>query len=172
MEEKKPCMASITVVEKKDLKIIHDLAHVIWPLVYDFMISKDQIDYMLDKMYSVSSLEKQMEEGDVFIILTEDNITHGFASYRIHHNDLRVRLHKLYVHPAAQKNGWGFKMLTHIFEEGRHQGKKEIELNVNRNNKSIGFYQHIGFTIEKSEDIEIGNGYQMNDYVMVKDLTL
>ena len=172
MEEKKPCMASITVVEKKDLKIIHDLAHVIWPLVYDYMISKDQIDYMLDKMYSVSSLEKQMEEGDVFIILTEDNITHGFASYRIHHNDLRVRLHKLYVHPAAQKNGWGFKMLTHIFEEGRHQGKKEIELNVNRNNKSIGFYQHIGFTIEKLEDIEIGNGYQMNDYVMVKDLTL
>ncbi len=172
MEEKKPCMANIEIVEKKDLKIIHDLANVIWPLVYDYMISKDQIDYMLDKMYSVSSLEKQMEEGDVFILLVEDEIPHGFASYRIHHNDLRVRLHKLYVHPAAQKNGWGLKMLSHIFEDGRSQGKKEIELNVNRNNKSIGFYQHIGFVIEKSEDIEIGNGYQMNDYVMVKDLTL
>ena len=156
-------MANIEIVEKKDLKIIHDLAHVIWPLVYDYMISKDQIDYMLDKMYSVSSLEKQMEEGDVFILLVEDEIPHGFASYRIHHNDLRVRLHKLYV---------GLKMLSHIFEDGRSPGKKAIELNVNRNNKSIGFYQHIGFVIEKSEDIEIGNGYQMNDYVMVKDLTL
>jgi ribosomal protein S18 acetylase RimI-like enzyme len=172
MEEKKPCMANIEIVEKKDLKIIHDLAHVIWPLVYDYMISKDQIDYMLDKMYSVSSLEKQMEEGDVFILLVEDEIPHGFASYRIHHNDHRVRLHKLYVHPAAQKNGWGLKMLSHIFEDGRKQRKKEIELNVNRNNKSIGFYQHIGFVIEKSEDIEIGHGYQMNDYVMVKDLSL
>ena len=172
MEEKKPCMANIEIVEKKDLKIIHDLAHVIWPLVYDYMISKDQIDYMLDKMYSVSSLEKQMEEGDVFILLVEDEIPHGFASYRIHHNDLRVRLHKLYVHPAAQKNGWGLKMLNHIFEEGLREEIKEIELNVNRNNKSIGFYQHIGFVIEKSEDIDIGMGYQMNDYVMVKQLAL
>lgn len=165
-------MANIEVAEKKDLKIIHDLAHVIWPLVYDYMISKDQIDYMLDKMYSVSSLEKQMEEGDVFILLVEDEIPHGFASYHINHSDLRVRLHKLYVHPAAQKNGWGLKMLNHIFEEGRNQGKKEIELNVNRKNKSIGFYQHIGFEIEKSEDIDIGMGFHMNDFVMVKDLTL
>ena len=172
MEEKKPCMANIEIVEKKDLKIIQDLAHVIWPLVYDYMISKDQIDYMLDKMYSVSSLEKQMEEGDVFILLVEDEIPHGFASYHINHSDLRVRLHKLYVHPAAQKNGWGLKMLNHIFEEGRNQGKKEIELNVNRKNKSIGFYQHIGFEIEKSEDIDIGMGFHMNDFVMVKDLTL
>jgi ribosomal protein S18 acetylase RimI-like enzyme len=165
-------MANIEIVEKKDLKIIHDLAHIIWPLVYDYMISKDQIDYMLSNMYSLESLEKQMDEGDVFILLQEDGIPHGFASYRIHHSDQRVRLHKLYVHPAAQKNGWGLKMLTHIFEEGRRQGKKAIELNVNRKNKSIGFYEHIGFVIEKSEDIDIGMGYHMNDYVMVKDLTL
>jgi ribosomal protein S18 acetylase RimI-like enzyme len=127
---------------------------------------------MLSNMYSIESLENQMAEGDVFILLQEDGIPHGFASYRIHHNDQRVRLHKLYVHPAAQKNGWGLKMLTHIFEEGRRQGKKAIELNVNRKNKSIGFYEHIGFVIEKSEDIDIGMGYHMNDYVMVKDLTL
>ena len=165
-------MANIEIVEKKDLKTIHDLAHIIWPLVYDYMISKDQIDYMLTKMYSLASLEKQMDEGDIFILLQEDGIPHGFESYRIHHNDQRVRLHKLYVHPAAQKNGWGLKMLTHIFEEGRRQGKKAIELNVNRKNKSIGFYERIGFVIEKSEDIDIGMGYHMNDYVMVKDLTL
>ena len=165
-------MAEIEIVKKEELKIIHDLAHVIWPLVYDYMISKDQIDFMLDKMYSVPSLENQMNEGDIFILLKEDNIPHGFASFRIHHSDTRVRLHKLYVHPAAQKNGWGLKMLNHIFEEGKKKNKKEIELNVNRNNKSIGFYEHIGFVIEKSEDIEIGNGYQMNDYVMVKQLSL
>ena len=165
-------MANIEVVEKKDLKIIHDLAHVIWPLVYDYMISKAQIDYMLDTMYSIASLEKQMEDGDVFILLQEEGIPHGFASYRIHHKDERVRLHKLYVHPAAQKNGWGQKMLTHIFEDGIKNGKKMIELNVNRNNKSIGFYQHIGFEVEKSEDIDIGNDFQMNDYVMIKSLSL
>lgn len=164
-------MAEIEIVKKEELKIIHDLAHVIWPLVYDYMIPKDQIDYMLEKMYSIASLESQMNEGDIFLLFKEDNVPHGFASYLIHHSDTRVRLHKLYVHPSAQKNGWGLKMLNHIFEEGKKEGKKEIELNVNRNNKSIGFYQHIGFVIEKSEDINIGMGYQMNDYVMVKRLS-
>jgi ribosomal protein S18 acetylase RimI-like enzyme len=40
-------------------------------------------------------------------------------------------------------------------------------LNVNRNNKALGFYQKFGFVILREEDIDIGNGYFMNDYIMV-----
>jgi ribosomal protein S18 acetylase RimI-like enzyme len=37
---------------------------------------------------------------------------------------------------------------------------------VNRENKAIGFYNKLGFTIIAEEDIPIGNGFFMNDYVM------
>ena len=43
-------------------------------------------------------------------------------------------------------------------------------LNVNRRNKAKQFYEHLGFTIISEEDIDIGQGYFMNDYVMEKKL--
>ena len=45
-----------------------------------------------------------------------------------------------------------------------------IELNVNRFNKAIYFYQKNQFEIVEEVDIEIGNGYLMEDYVMKRNL--
>jgi ribosomal protein S18 acetylase RimI-like enzyme len=43
-------------------------------------------------------------------------------------------------------------------------------LNVNRYNKARFFYEKLGFVIMKEEDIDIGSGYYMIDYVMEKKL--
>jgi Acetyltransferase (GNAT) family. len=48
----------------------------------------------------------------------------------------------------------------------------KIELNVNRNNGAVGFYEKMGFKIDRSGDFDIGNGYYMNDYIMIKELHL
>jgi ribosomal protein S18 acetylase RimI-like enzyme len=45
-------------------------------------------------------------------------------------------------------------------------GNKNLLLNVNRENPALGFYKKKGFEVIKTEDIDIGNGYFMNDYVM------
>ena len=45
-----------------------------------------------------------------------------------------------------------------------------LTLNVNRFNKAIDFYLKNGFKIIKEENIEIGNGFLMEDYVMEKIL--
>jgi hypothetical protein len=37
---------------------------------------------------------------------------------------------------------------------------------VNRYNKAKDFYEKAGFKIIETVDIEIGNGFYMNDYVM------
>jgi len=37
---------------------------------------------------------------------------------------------------------------------------------VNRQNNAKNFYEKLGFVVIKEEDIDIGNGYFMNDYVM------
>jgi ribosomal protein S18 acetylase RimI-like enzyme len=37
---------------------------------------------------------------------------------------------------------------------------------VNRDNPAIQFYQKFGFEIIDKEDIDIGNGFLMEDYVM------
>jgi hypothetical protein len=43
-------------------------------------------------------------------------------------------------------------------------------LNVNRFNKAVQFYQYLEFTIIKEENIDIGDGYLMEDYVMEQKL--
>ena len=57
-------------------------------------------------------------------------------------------------------------LLDFIITDIHPNGATNLELNVNRHNKALGFYQRSGFTILREEDIDIGNGYFMNDYVM------
>ena len=50
-----------------DVELIEKLAHRIWHEYYPSIISMEQIDYMLDKMYSKESLLEQMtQKNDVF----------------------------------------------------------------------------------------------------------
>ncbi len=45
-----------------------------------------------------------------------------------------------------------------------------MELNVNRNNPALGFYEHMGMKKVREGDFPIGNGYYMNDYIMGLDI--
>ena len=48
-------------------------------------------------------------------------------------------------------------------------GGQVLELNVNRYNKALVFYEKMGFRTIREEDVPIGP-YWMNDYVMCKQL--
>jgi ribosomal protein S18 acetylase RimI-like enzyme len=70
------------------------------------------------------------------------------------------------VHPDQQGKKLGKKMLDYIIEHIKNAGAKALQLNVNRHNKALYFYEKQGFKMIRSEDIDIGSGYFMNDYVM------
>ena len=159
---KKACAESIPVIQ--------ELARVTWAISYASMIEPDQVDYMLDLFYSTHSLEKQMQNGHLFIIASEDDIPLGFASYSPKTDIIGgvYRLHKLYIDPRLQGKGVGKTLLDHVLKTIQVSCATILELNVNRANKAIGFYQRLGFLIIREEDIDIGNGYFMNDFVMQK----
>ena len=73
--------------------------------------------------------------------------------------------------PQQQHKGAGRLLLNFIIEEAKKSGAGFIELNVNRHNQSaLNFYFKNDFITIKEEDIDIGSGYFMNDYVMQKKL--
>lgn len=45
-----------------------------------------------------------------------------------------------------------------------------MELNVNRDNKALLFYERMGMRKLREGDFPIGNGYYMNDYIMGLDI--
>ena len=153
--------------KKSEVQIIHDLAHRIWPHTFKDILSIDQIEYMLNRMYALDVLENQISNGHQFLVWQENNLPVGFIgielNYPIHGT---LRIHKIYILPEMQGTGLGKKLINVVGEIARENGCTSLNLNVNRFNNAVSFYQYLGFAITKEEDIDIGNGYLMEDFVM------
>ena len=163
-------MLDIRNASIKDIPLIQELTYQIWPQTYAPILSKEQIDYMLEMMYSDTSLQQQMVDGARFLIAYEDKVPVGFAAFQEIKPTL-FKLHKIYVLGTRQGKGTGRFMINHIIEEIRKQGASTLQLQVNRHNKAKDFYELLGFTIIEEADFDIGNGYFMNDYVMEKKIS-
>ena len=158
------------MADTDDINTIGWLAQQIWPVAYKEILSPAQLEYMLRLIYSPEALREQMNQQHQFLIaeLIEDPV--GFASYSLVNNEGVYKLHKLYILPDLHGKGLGKALLDFITEEIISQGGTTLRLNMNRNNKAKKFYERSGFIIISEEDIDIGNNYFMNDYVMEKKL--
>jgi GNAT superfamily N-acetyltransferase len=159
-------MLSVTKATTADIPLIRQLTFAIWPQTYSSIISKEQINYMLEQMYNPATLEKQMEEdGCTFIIVHDDAEPVAFASYNETEPQL-WKLNKIYILQSQQGKGTGKFIINYITDEIKTKQAKALQLQVNRQNKAKDFYERLGFKIIKTADFDIGNGYFMNDYVM------
>jgi ribosomal protein S18 acetylase RimI-like enzyme len=160
----------IRSADEDDIPTIGYLAHTIWPEVYSSIIPQEQIQYMLNLMYSPDSLEQQMgSQEHQFIIAEIEGQEVGFAAYG-KLKDATWKLHKLYVLPSMHGKGIGRALLDMVEEEVRtHQGA-HLVLNVNKQNKAVRFYTSMGFEIEEEVVLDIGHGFVMDDYIMGKDV--
>ena len=93
----------------------------------------------------------------------------GFASYSEIEPSV-YKLHKIYVLTIHQGRGTGRFIMEHIIADILPKGATALQLNVNRNNNAKRFYEKLGFQVIAEEDIDIGDGYFMNDYIMEKKI--
>lgn len=150
----------------QDIPTIRAIAHECWPLAYTGIISKEQIAYMLEKMYSETSLMQQMTlDGCEFILAESKETIVGFASFS-QVDSARVKLHKLYLLSAEKSKGYGKALMDQVIQRSLDYGAKILELQVNKQNPAIAFYKSQNFIIQKELLIDIGGGFVMDDYVM------
>lgn len=150
---------------KDDIPLLHHLAHAVWPITYKEILSRQQSNYMMNLIYSESSLQKQFDANHNFLIVEENKKPVAFADYSLL-NDNIYKLHKIYVLQNQQGKGIGQILIKHIIKIIKEQNATALLLNVNRNNKAKQFYERLGFKVISEEDIDIGEGYFMNDYIM------
>lgn len=161
--------------EKSDIELIRQLADVAFRDTYKDILSADQMEYMMEWMYSSESMERQMDEGHVYFIVSDGNRNVGYLSLELQGSTEGVNvyhLQKLYLLPEEQGKGYGRRMFQFAVDYVRGQGNlpSRIELNVNRNNTALTFYEHLGMRRLCQGDFPIGNGYFMNDYIMGYDV--
>lgn len=158
-----------------DRTLIRSISERTWPSTYGHIISQEQINFMLDWMYSDASLEKQMNSGCAFYIANLNGADIGFCSVspdEENNSDEKVegskahKLNKLYVLPSAQGTGAGKALLNQAIDIAKAAGSSAIFLQVNKLNDAYSFYLKQGFIKEAEFKFDIGNGFYMDDYVM------
>ncbi|WP_116128149.1 GNAT family N-acetyltransferase [Lewinella sp. IMCC34183] len=168
-----------------DIPIIEQLARQVWPVTFGPILSPAQIDYMLDRMYRPEALKQQLADGHVFHLLldgegpvagayTTGTVRYrpvGYVSHQLNYLRDTTKIHKLYVLPETQGKGYGRLLVRKVEGLARRSGQKALRLDVNYQNPAIAFYERLGFEKLERYDTDIGDGFLMEDWVMIKLLT-
>lgn len=155
----KPC-------QKQDAESLFKMASTIWHEHYPAIISTEQIQYMLDRFYSPEAIALSMDQGQQYFFICDDQgkrigylaVTEQKSGYWF--------MNKFYILQENRVKGMGTRCLK-LWESLHHP--QELSLQVNRKNyKSINFYFKNGFYIQAVKDFDIGDGFSMDDFIMVK----
>ena len=161
-------MFTIRKATAADCELINKLAWEVFPATYKEILSDDQMAYMMEWMYAPENVRKQMEEeGHVYFIAYKEGEPAGYVSVQQQDTDV-FHLQKIYVLPSFQGAHLGSRLFDQAVKYIKevHPSPCLMELNVNRNNKALHFYERKGMKKLREGDFPIGNGYYMNDYIM------
>lgn len=74
-------MLKFRIAKQGDILLIQELAHTIWHSHYPGIISVEQIEYMLDLMYSANCINKEITDDHKWVLLLLKDQPVGFLSY-------------------------------------------------------------------------------------------
>jgi len=162
----------IRILKIEELDLVRKLACEIWPIAYKEILRKEQLDYMLEWMYSLNALEENVRNGHYFFAISNDQKDIGFLDVEPN-NPIQgnMKIQKIYVLPEFHGQGYGFELLKKAKEFAQSMKMNTLTLQVNRHNKAVDFYKRNGFEIIDEQDFDIGNGYFMNDFIMQFNLS-
>ena len=158
-------MFSIRKANTTDIELLTNLAREIWTEYYTEIISMEQIEYMLNMMYSHKTIENEILAGVYWNILEENNKPVGFVVFTNEGNK-NLKLNKLYVQVTHHGKGFGQKAINYVVNFAEQNEFTNVYLVVNKKNlRAIKTYERYGFVCTEQVIKDIGKGYVMDDFV-------
>ena len=159
----------IRATTPKDIDAVAVLAQEIWQEYFVPIIGRAQVDYMLDTLQSAAAIARQIADGYEYYLVNREGDQVGYFALVPHPDACEAQLSKIYLRRSQRGRGIGKAILAFVERRCVELGIGELWLTVNRNNTdSIAFYQTVGFTTSGVLVQEIGNGFVMDDFKMVK----
>ena len=160
-------MMKITKATIENIPLIKEIAEKSWRKHYPGIISTEQIEYMLEQMYSETELQNHFENPNYhYYLLSDDENFLGIMGFENHYQKDTTKLHRIYLLEEAKGKGVGKFAINFLKNQAKESGDQRIILNVNKQNPSYYFYVSQGFKVYEEGVFEIGNGYVMDDYLM------
>lgn len=158
---------TLKVADLNDTPLLQTLAHSIWWQTFPEYVPESQIKYMLENFHSAQAVFDSIKSGVVWMLIEHNGQAIGFSAYEIRPAEQDIRLHKLYLEPEFQRQGFGGQVIQHVIDIARSRQIGSVSLTVNRGNKqALLSYQKRGFQLLGNTDKQIGEGFIMNDYLM------
>ena len=149
--------------------VIATLADSIWREHYIPIIGKPQVDYMLEKFQSVKAIVEQVRNDFEYYLIYLNEAPVGYIS--IKKETEALFLSKIYVLSSQRGKKIGKTALNFVEEKGKAYKLNKIRLTVNiHNTNSIAAYKNLGFKNIGSVVADIGNGFVMDDFEMIKEI--
>lgn len=162
-------MTEITLATPNDYKQIADLGFIIWNEHYTPIIGAEQVAYMLEKFQSEKAIQQQVEEGFEYYLITFEIVPVGYICIKKKRDALF--LSKIYVLSNYRGKKIGKTAMQFVELRANTLHCNSIELTVNKYNvNSIKAYEKLGFKTVEALVMDIGNGFVMDDYRMVKPI--
>ena len=160
-------MMKITKTTIENITLIKEIAEKSWRKHYPGILSNEQIEYMLEIMYSETELQNHFENPNYhYYLLGDEEKTLGIMGFENHYQEKTTKLHRIYLLEEAKGKGVGKFAINFLKNQAKESGDQRIILNVNKQNPSYYFYVSQGFKVYEEGVFEIGNGYVMDDYLM------
>ncbi len=155
----------VKIVDDNSIEKFITLAENIWHEYFPFLLSNEQINYMLHKFQSFDAIKKQQNEGYEYYFIYNDKELVGYIVFVI--KEEHLFLSKLYFLKNQRGKGFGRKALEYLCSIAEANNLRKIILTVNKyNENSIAAYKKWGFKTIESKIFDIGHGYVMDDYIM------
>ena len=160
-------MVTFKEASENNIPLIRTLAEKSWKSSYQEILSTEQIDYMLQNMYSAEEILSHFKNPNYHYFIIEDNgVPAGFIGFENHYEDKTTKLHRIYLLNDFKGKGLGKAALQFLKGKVSEASDNRIILNVNKNNAAQKVYESQGFTVFEEGIFDIGNGYVMDDYLM------
>ncbi|MDR1195989.1 MAG: GNAT family N-acetyltransferase [Endomicrobium sp.] len=160
-------MEIVAVDSKELINVAEKIAYEIWREHYVSIITREQIEYMLENFQSADIIAKQISEENYKYFLMKNSEGSFEGYFAIVPGEENIFLSKIYVRKSSRKKGYGKKSVLFVKDFAKKNNCKNIFLTVNKNNlNSIEAYKKIGFSIEGEIKQDIGKGFVMDDYKM------
>lgn len=154
-----------SVTTPEGVSRVAGLAAQIWREAYADIVSSDQIGYMLDRFQSFKPISEFIEDGGLYFIFKNGIRDIGYMGACPEQD--RMFLSKIYIANGYRGLGFSHAAIDFLKDISLRNGLHTIYLTVKRDNeKAVRTYQSLGFVVKESIDKPIGDGFEMNDYVM------
>jgi GNAT superfamily N-acetyltransferase len=155
------------VVNDRQIETVAGLAAEIWRQHYPAIISRQQIDYMVERFQSRDAIRQQIADGYHYALIRQDGEVTGYLAVRCDRDSGELFLSKIYLREQNRGQGAGYAAISYIRHRARATGCRSIWLTVNRMNRvAIDAYERWGFSTTGEIVTDIGKGFVMDDYRM------